>query len=440
MPTEVGEQQSYSGWQPVLSGALRDSAEECALSIIDALAPLSSALEDDLVSRLSTEHGVSLSRGVAGLALLYHYAARAYADRRLERLSVSMVNAALDGIATRRSEPSLFGGFVGVAWAAAYLQSAGVAMPDEVDLAPVDAILLRYVSSSTHVTSFDLISGIVGIGVYALQRYPESSAIAIVERIVDRLYALAESVDGGFAWFDGPEAISPMLRPLMPDGCYNLGMAHGAPGIIAMLAAAAERRIGGSATIELLQGAVRWLLRHRCIGNEATYCFPGLTPKSGSPYPGRTAWCYGDPGIAVALLAAARATGDMSGEAYAVELARVAARRLPENTGVVDAGICHGAAGLAHIYNRLYQGTHDSIFATAAESWVVQVLRHRAGGTGICGFTSRMAGPGGGTIASSAVGLLEGVAGIALSLLATISALEPTWDAILLTRLCAIGR
>ncbi len=67
----------------------------------------------------------------------------------------------------------------------------------------------------------------------------------------------------------------------------------------------------------------------------------------------RLAWCYGDPGIAASLMAAAGAAGRPDWYRVAVDVACRAAARDLALAGVKDSGICHGAAGLAHIFNRL---------------------------------------------------------------------------------------
>ena len=46
-----------------------------------------------------------------------------------------------------------------------------------------------------------------------------------------------------------------------------------------------------------------------------------------------------------------------------------AAKRPRGFSGVVDAGLCHGAAGLGHVFNRLFQATGEQRLALAAREW-----------------------------------------------------------------------
>jgi lantibiotic modifying enzyme len=154
----------------------------------------------------------------------------------------------------------------------------------------------------------------------------------------------------------------------------------------------------------------------------------------GSSEPARAAWCYGDPGVAVALLGAARAVGHATWEEAALAIARRAALRSFESSGVLDAGLCHGAAGLAHLFNRMYQMTGDPLLGDAARAWFERTLAMRQPHQGLAGYRSFEPER---TDAQwvDDPSLFTGVGGIALALLGAISPLEPRWDRLLLASL-----
>src|SRR4029078_715932 len=128
---------------------------------------------------------------------------------------------------------------------------------------------------------------------------------------------------GGITWFTRPELLTPMARKEYPKGRYDVGLARGTPGVIARLAEAYAAGIARSRVRPLLDGAVRWLLGRKLpetMDSVFPRCLrPGLTDP---PQPGRSAWCYGDPGVAIALLSAARRVGEPRWEVEALQIAR----------------------------------------------------------------------------------------------------------------------
>jgi len=117
-----------------------------------------------------------------------------------------------------------------------------------------------------------------------------------------------------------------------------------------------------------------------------------------------------------------------------VGLARRAAERPASETGVVNANFCHGAAGLAHLYNRMYQTTGEPELGRASRYWLERTLgfyrraRH-AGDSWVQGNWD----PGRRELWTwTGTELVEGAAGVALVLLAAATSVEPTWDRVFL--------
>lgn len=99
-----------------------------------------------------------------------------------------------------------------------------------------------------------------------------------------------------------------------------------------------------------------------------------------------------------------------------------------EKNGIVDAGICHGTAGIAHIFNRFFFETKMPIFKDTANYWIKETLKMATHDDGLAGYKSFYSEK----EWVKEYGLLEGVAGIGLALLSHISDEEPTWDRCLL--------
>src|SRR5262249_13156575 len=142
---------------------------------------------------------------------------------------------------------------------------------------------------------------------------------------------------------------------------------------------------------------------------------------------GRLAWCAGDLSVAAALLVAGRCAGLPEWEREALAVARRAAQRPPELSGVRDAGLCAGAAGVGHLRNGMYQATGDPVLGEAARFWFRRTLDMRQPGQGVGGYQAFHPARLGDENWTDDRGFLTGAAGIALALLAAITPVEPAW-------------
>jgi hypothetical protein len=135
------------------------------------------------------------------------------------------------------------------------------------------------------------------------------------------------------------------------------------------------------------------------------------------------------------LLVAARSVNEREWEREALAIARRAAGRAHDSAGVKDAALCHGAAGLGHIFNRFFQATGEDLFREAACGWFERALEMKRARNGICGFSAYRRERDGKEYWEDEAGILEGAAGIALALLAAATEIEPAWDRMLLLSL-----
>jgi hypothetical protein len=403
--TKPDDASAATCWRPILSG----TAAQQALQAVDAIAESITS-----ITAVPGKRDPSLGRGQAGLALLYAWLARTRRMPQADVLARQCLDQAIEAVSTQPMNASLYGGFTGVAWAA-----------------ELTGRLLGLLSRADRWSApYDLIVGLTGLGVYALQRYPRPVAIECLRRVVERLHDCARHDEHGLYWWTPPaEILDQESRKQYPSGRADLGVAHGVAGSVALLGGICGAGVEQATARPLLEGAVSWLLA-QSLPTEAGPTFPVWVAPAIQPWPARCAWCYGDPGIAAALLLAARGVGDAGWEQTAVALACRAAERPASDTGVVDANFCHGAAGLAHLYNRMYQATGEPALGRAALYWLERTL----------GFYRRARDAGGTWVQGNwdpgqrerwtwnGIELVEGAAGVALVLLAGATSVEPTWD------------
>jgi hypothetical protein len=404
-------------WEPVLEGTLRDRALESVQAILADLAPPGSGPAGD----------PSLAGGTAGLALLHGYLAQAKCGQDAAAVAGRCLQHATLAAADQPMPASLYSGLTGVGWALAHLQGQLPGLDGEDDVADIDDVLLHHLDQSPWPDDYDLINGLVGFGVYALERLRRPAAVACLERVVERLAETAEHPPDGITWWTNPGLLPAEARQHYPRGYWNLGLAHGVPGVIALLGWVCAAGVSVTRASPLLEGAIRWLLAQQLPGG-----FPSWIAPEAANRPARLAWCYGDPGVATALLAAARCLNEPAWEREALTIARRAAERPPDQAGIRDAGLCHGSAGLGHLFNRLFQATGEPGLGAAARFWFARTLEMRRPGRGVGGYEAWGPDDDGSQTWVSDAGLLTGAVGIALALLAATTPVEPAWDRMLL--------
>ncbi|HET9251986.1 MAG TPA: lanthionine synthetase C family protein [Candidatus Eisenbacteria bacterium] len=405
-------------WKPILTDEIAANAEKAVLEIADALQEETWAPE-----RIS----YGLAGGSSGLAIFYDELAQRWPGREFESLRDRHWNAAIDALANSPyPTPSLYGGFTGVGWATAFLSAKDQAGDEDggshEDLEEALLECLRTIKDPAH---YDLIGGVAGWGLYALERWPHPRAVQALELIVDFFEQRAERVPDGIRWHTTPELLPPWQRERSPNGYYNMGLSHGMPGVWVLLAQTLARQVKPRVSKELLEGSVRWGLAQRWPGDSAT-SFPGTLNGNPSPPGARLAWCYGDLGVASGLYVAGQLTDRSEWSEEAVSIVRRASTLTREISRNVDCALCHGTAGVGHIFNRFYQATGDEAFLKAAAYWFDVTLDMRVDGIGPGRFATWRHDPD--PHWQAMAGLLEGSSGIGLALLAAAGDREPSWD------------
>ena len=391
------------GWRALLDGA----DAQAALEVVDEIAGAVSAL------MLADDAAGDLAGGSAGAAILLGALERAGRSGPKLASSRQLLNHAVHCARRDRMPAGLWLGRAGVAFALHHVAGR----PPKPGLA---RWLCDWVERGAG-GEYDLMSGAVGIGALALELGPGAPGDELLGAVAAHLAQTLEHRDGALTW------ASP--RPAGPGlGVYNLGVAQGVPGIIGVLAGALASGRAVHGARGLLEGAARWTLAQRLT--DADSCLPYAVGAARDDEPSRLAWCYGDAGAAVTLLLAARALADDDIDRAARELAARAASRRADTAGVNDTGFCHGSAGLAHLFGRLWQLTDDDRCAAAGRYWLQRTLDMRRPALPVAGFPALVHpdGEAGQPEPRPVAGMLTGAAGVALVLLAACSAKDPSWD------------
>lgn len=400
------------GWVPILDGELLRRARESVFEIAEGL------------SGERLEHA-DYANGEAGAGLFFAHLAQMTQEERFFRIAAERLEAAVDQGPEEDAGVGFMHGHAGIAWACCMVTALLGEQADGETTAELDDFLRELLALDPWPGTYDLTSGLCGIGVYGLDHPDRRIRRDLVRGVVDRLAGWAEPWGEGVTWRTLERDAT--VQGVRLGGDYiDLGVAHGVGGVLGFLGRAARDLEPDPRATVLMAPAIAGLLTAARWSHPESV-FPGLT-RIDAPGDGkgcRAAWCYGDPGLACVLLAAGGPSPDGLWTKAAHDLLVRTMKRSTEETGVVDATVCHGTAGLAHLFNRAFQATRRPSFALAAQRWFAATLEMRVPGARFGGFRNWW--PEVGEWHSDG-GLLTGSAGIGLALLAATSDVEPTWD------------
>lgn len=326
--------------------------------------------------------------------------------------------------------PTFCAGLIGVGWYYQFLVNKNILDISDVNdlLLQIDEIAYNSAISAIKENNHDFLHGAVGQAIYLIERLDfNQKAYGYLDEIMQSLYKISKKDERGIYW---EESTFYLKEHELGKKIINISLAHGLAGKIVLFSKLYKNRVNSKLSKSLLEGSVQFMLN---IKNQkgSTSVFPvRIEEKCESNY-SRLGWCYGDLGICIALWQAGETLDDeiIKNEAIQVCL-HTTHRKEFKDTGVMDAGLCHGTAGVSHIYNRMYHYTGKSEFKEAARYWLKETLNMSKFEDGLAGY--KCYSPINDSDWINEYGFLEGLSGIGLALKSSQTDEEPTWDKCLL--------
>ncbi|MEU6073938.1 lanthionine synthetase C family protein [Micromonospora sp. NPDC047074] len=384
---------------------------------------------------------LSLSDGYPGLALLF--AELAYVDDHHRRHAHAHLAAATGHLATGAAD-ALYAGLPALAFAARCARRGPgdyANLLDRLDQHLAAGLRARLAAEKERLDAgrpgmpgpvYDVIGGICGVARYVLGWLPSErdlllDSLTYLVRLTEPVTAHGHVVPGW--WVLGPPALGQRSR--YPHGHFNLGLAHGVPGVMALLALAVEAGVEVDGQAEAVARIAGWVLDWRVDDCHWPSAVPFDVEAAGGsvPAPANPAWCYGTAGVTRALFLAGRALDRADWRRAAVDALSAAVRA---TTAMADCGLCHGWAGLLHTVWRTARDSGDRGLAAHLPGLADRVLGFFDPAAPF-GYRSDDAG---GQRGPDRAGFLEGAAGIALALHAWATDDDPAtdWERALLLR------
>lgn len=381
--------------------------------------------------------------GDAGLALAFGFLGRIEPSERWEASAHSFLVPAVTAAAKEHVQPlGLVAGITGLAFTIRYLSLDGrrhrklLAQLEQRITAQTRTVLEHTpADGGVFPESYDVVYGFSGIGRYLLNAARHNSEAETVLRDLLKVFVRWSSLAPPQGFWTPPGKVRPFELADLPEkahGYLTLGLAHGIPGPLVLLALAHEAgvsvdglRDAAQALVTELQSAMRvtpWgpdVPYHRFLAAD-------LPPPASLA---RAAWCYGNPGVARAIQLAARAFGEAEWFRLADSL-MISAMTRPEGfMQVIAPTFCHGEAGLVQLLARFLsdQREPDPRLEQLFESRVQRLLE-AFDKSAPFGYRNLERGE----APTDTPGLLSGAAGIALTLLSLTDPVSSDWDELFL--------
>lgn len=309
--------------------------------------------------------------------------------------------------------------FGGIAWLFQYFVNNNFIEYDEKFLDYFDHIILQRCQNEIKIKNYDLFYGIIGCGNYFLQRAKyDRKYISYLDLIVNLLYDVKDEND--IIWND---------KFSKAKNYINFGLAHGLPSQIVFFSKI-YRLTKNLKAQQLAKSAIDFILKYKSGNINSGSLFPNFVSYSQDEfdYNSRLAWCYGDIGIGYSILYFSEVTQSDFYKNSAIEILQKAATLKIENlsTGVRDKCFCHGTSGIFHIFNNVVNKFNLPEFEDAQKYWLDKTLENYSDISSF--YTHAFDFDLDEEKYIKDAGLIEGYAGIGLSLLSYLNNTGNEWE------------
>ncbi|WBL49589.1 lanthionine synthetase C family protein [Clostridium estertheticum] len=284
-----------------------------------------------------------------------------------------------------------------------------------------------------NITNYDVISGVSGIASYCMLFPQDEGMTDILKEIVTYIIDICRdknieniSVPG---WYIPSENLfTKNDKQQWPKGCFNIGLAHGIPGILIILCNALKLGICLDGQSDCIRKIGDFLIRFRRQDNNGCYwgCIVSLDEYIDNtiddPY-FRDAWCYGTPGVAYSLLLAGKVLNNQSYITIAIEGMQSSIKRLKE---ICSPTFCHGLSGEMYIAYRFYELTNLAEFKDAYIELSNKLISFYDDEAPFGFYDIEIAN--GKCENYNYIGLIDGTVGILLTLMAIQNGKKTPWD------------
>jgi len=371
---------------------------------------------------------IGLLGGATGIAIFHAYYAVFTKNEEDYDYAYSYIEKLVNSFSSKKGDFAYSYGLAGLGWALNHLIEIDFIDIDINDIfGDIDVFLEDRMLLELKNFNYDFFHGGLGVLNYFLVTKTGKELDVILEKALSVLEGSSVVHEGYVCWqnYDHKRGIS-------IKGDFNLGLAHGMPGILSVLCLAYQKCMTKRTRImQLVNSITDFLLYvHDRYRQEASISFFGNSfgEHVSGAVNSRLGWCYGDLGVALSIYSANQILHqDKLNQLLDKVLLKASVRLDISENRVFDAGLCHGSAGIAHIFNQFFKRTGNERCRCAADYWYKISLQQGQIKDGLAGYKSFEGDKG----YVNDYGFLCGISGIGLAYISFLTN-EDKWDRSLL--------
>lgn len=366
-------------------------------------------INKEITSNYNNIPNIGVLNGLAGLALFQALYSKTF---NTEYLFSPILEECVKRINDGYTFPTFHEGILGFAWTINYLEDENFIEGNNI-LIDIDEYIFNWNLQCLNENNYDFLHGAIGCVNYFLERYskvPNKKKHEInncLELFLKHLSVIFQKIK---LFSKGNNSVKIKL------GFENkvfFGQAHGLSSIIFILGRISLVPEFKVKSLALMNDYISFLLKYKKEDNNTLSQFPSWLSSDGIvKYFSALSWCTGDLGIGINLLNISNLHGhNLELNNIAINILKHAAKRTSlEKSLLKTGGLCHGHFGAFKIFSKAYTLTHNEDFNEASQYWL---------NIGIRDFSIN---------SNSDLTLLNGLAGIGLSLLDIINKNDLKWD------------
>lgn len=314
--------------------------------------------------------------GKLGLSL-YHYSYYEYTGSSAHldkgRTLLDEVFHQINANESSLINPSLSGGLTGFLSLLNFLVKKEYVYQDFKEFEEVDKFLFKQALHQIEHDFNDYLHGAFGILNYFLNREQDATIQLYTECIIEAVLNRVVTTKEG-AW------IRNYVISKEEAADVNLSLSHGQTGFALILLKAFEQGIAFEKLHDVVRNMISFILKQSMQTDADTNrhsIFPNaIQEHTGEKnYNNRLAWCYGDLNQSLLLYRAGAAFGIEQYIEIADLIGACSLDRLDESsTMCFDAHFCHGSAGVAGMYQALFNASGREYYKKAVDTWIQKTV------------------------------------------------------------------